>query len=188
LLSNYSTFTFPAQFLISKIQRNLRLGTEAELFAENETLFMDYEPDTMDVPRHVIYVSFKAISCYYSGKYDESARLINNLLNEVSLKKYPFTLLELKSLLALQYVLMREYDLFNQLANSIQRQVRMFSKSVCENILLFNKILKIAVSEAKRDKEKKINAVIPKLQALNPPYFAPTLMIRLDDKLVRSLV
>jgi hypothetical protein len=188
LLSNYSTFTFPAQFLISKIQRNLRLGTEAELFAENETLFMDYEPDTMDVPRHVIYVSFKAISCYYSGKYDESARLINNLLNEVSLKKYPFTLLELKSLLALQYVLMREYDLFNQLANSIQRQVRMFSKSVCENILLFNKILKIAVSEAKRDKENKINAVIPKLQALNPPYFAPTLMIRLDDKLVRSLV
>jgi hypothetical protein len=188
LLSNYSNFTFPAGFLLSKLSRHLRLGTEKELFAENETLFTDYEPDTLDVPRHLIYITYKALSCYYAGRYDEAARLINQLLNEVSLKKYPFTQLELKSILALQYVIMQDYELFNQLANSIQRQIRVYGKNVCENILLFTKILKIAVSEAKREKEKKINLVIPKLNTLKPGYFAPTMMIKLDEELVKNLI
>lgn len=187
LLTNYATYTFPAQFLISKLERHLRLGTESELHTENDNLFADYEPDVMDIPRHVIYVTYKALSSYYADKYDEAAKLINNLLNEVSLKKYPITQLEIKSLLALQYVLLRDYELFNQLANSIQRQIRLIGKDACENIQLFIKILKIAVSEAKKEKAKKINAVIPKLQGLKTNYFAPTLLVRLDEKLVRNL-
>src|SRR5688572_32079240 len=42
LLTNYSTYTFPAQFLISKIERNIRLGTEADLYAEAETVLVEY--------------------------------------------------------------------------------------------------------------------------------------------------
>jgi hypothetical protein len=187
LLTNYSTYTFPAQFLISKIERNIRLGTEADLYAEAETVLVDYEPDATDTPKHVIYITYRALACYYAGKYDEAAKLINTLLNEVSLKKYPFTLLEVKSLLALQYVLLQDYELFNQLANSIQRQIRMFGKDECENIQLFIKILKIAVSEAKKEKAKKIAAVIPKFSGLKVPYFAPTLLIKLDDALVNKL-
>lgn len=187
LLTNYATYTFPAQFLISKLERHLRLGTEGELHNENDNLLADYEPDVMDIPRHVIYVTYKALSSYYADKYDEAAKLINNLLNEVSLKKYPITQLEIKSLLALQYVLLRDYELFNQLANSIQRQIRLIGKDACENIQLFIKILKIAVSEAKKEKAKKINAVIPKLRGLKTNYFAPTLLVRLDEKLVRNL-
>lgn len=187
LLTNYATYTFPAQFLISKLERHMRLNTESELYAENDNLFVDYEPDVLDIPRHVIFVTYKALSAYYADKFDEAAKLINNLLNEVSLKKYPITQLEIKSLLALQYVLLRDYELFNQLANSIQRQIRLIGKDACENIQLFIKILKIAVSEAKREKAKKINAVIPKLQVAKAAYFAPTLLVRLDEKLVRNL-
>ncbi len=40
LLVNYSTFTFPPQFLISKIERHLRTGSEAELYPENESIFL----------------------------------------------------------------------------------------------------------------------------------------------------
>lgn len=187
LLTNYATYTFPAQFLISKIERHLRLGTEAELYGENDSLFMDYEVDLLDVPRHVIYITYKALSAYYVGKYDEAAKLINGLLNEVSLKRFPITQLEIKSLLALQYVLLHDYELFNQLANSIQRQIRLLGKDACENIQLFIKILKIAVSEAKKEKAKKINAVIPKLSGLKTNYFAPTLLVKLDEKLVVNL-
>ncbi|MBX2965737.1 MAG: hypothetical protein KF845_06300 [Cyclobacteriaceae bacterium] len=187
LLTNYPTYTFPAQFLISKFERHLRLNTETELYAENENLFADYEPDASDVPGHVIFVTYKALSAYYADKYDEAAKLINGLLNEVSLKKYPVTQLEIKSLLALQYVLIRDYELFNQLASSIQRQIRLIGKDACENIQLFIKILKISVSEAKREKAKKIHAVIPKLKVATASYFAPTLYIRLDEKLVNNL-
>jgi hypothetical protein len=63
----------------------------------------------------------------------------------------------------------------------------LIGKDACENIQLFIKILKIAVSEAKREKAKKINAVIPKLQAAQASYFAPTLLVRLDEKLVKNL-
>ncbi len=187
LLTNYSTYTFPAQFLISKIERNIRLGTEADLYAESEAVLADYEPDTTDIPKHVIYITYRALACYYAEKYDEAAKLMNTLLNEVSLKKYPVTLLEIKSLLALQYVLLQDYDLFNQLTNSIQRQVRAFGKDECENIQLFIKVLKIAVSEAKKEKAKKIAAVIPRFNGLKISYFAPTLLVKLDGALIDKL-
>lgn len=188
LLVNYPHYTFPAQVLVSKIERSLRLGTENELYAENESLFIDFEPDTLDVPRHTVFTMYRALSSYYVGKYEESAKIINTLLNEVSLKKYPFAQMEVKTLLALQYCMLNDFELFNQLANSIQRQIRLFGKHACENILYFIKILKIAVSESKKDKRKKISQLVPKLQGVKVNYFAPTLLVRMDDKFVDSLV
>lgn len=188
LLVNYPHYTFPAQVLVSKIERSLRLGTENELYAENESLFIDFEPDTLDVPRHTVFTMYRALSSYYVGKYEESAKIINTLLNEVSLKKYPFAQMEVKTLLALQYCMLNDFELFNQLANSIQRQIRLFGKHACENILYFIKILKIAVSESKKDKRKKISQLVPKLQGVKVNYFAPTLLIRMDEKFVDRLV
>jgi hypothetical protein len=187
LMVNYSTYTFPSQFLISKLERHLRSGNEADLYPENESIFLDYEIDMMDVPKHIIYIVYRAISAYYVGKFDEAAKMINGLLNDVSLKKYPYAQLEIKTLLALQYTLMRDFELFNQLSNSIQRQIRLFGKDSCENIQLFLKILKIATSEAKKEKAKKITGVIPKLSTIAVNYFAPTRLIKLDDKFVNLL-
>lgn len=187
LMVNYSTFTFPSQFLISKLERHLRTGTEQELYIENESIFLDYEVDILDVPKHIIYIVYRAISSYYIGKFEEAAKLINGLLNDVSLKKYPYAQLEIKTLLALQYTLMRDFELFNQLSNSIQRQIRLFGKDSCENIQLFLKVLKIATSEAKKEKAKKITAVIPRLNTIQVNYFAPTKLIKLDDKFVALL-
>jgi hypothetical protein len=130
---------------------------------------------------------YRALSSYYIGKFEEAAKLINGLLNDVSLKKYPYAQLEIKSLLALQYTLMHDVELFNQLSNSIQRQIRLFGKDSCENIQLFLKILKITTSEAKKEKAKKINAVIPRLSAINVGYFAPTKLIKLDERFVNLL-
>ncbi len=187
LLVNYPTYCFPSQFLITKIQRHLRLGNEADLYVENETLFLDFEIDALDVPKHTIYITYRALTCYYAGKYDEAAKELNNLLNEVSLKKYPVTFMEVKALLSLQYVMMQDYELFNQISNSIQRQIRLLGKDSCENILLFLRILRITTSEAKKEKAKKINAVIPKLKAIGITYFAPTLLVRFDEKFVKKL-
>jgi tetratricopeptide (TPR) repeat protein len=187
LLVNYPTYTFPAQFLITKIQRHLRLGNEADLYAENENLFLDFEVDPMDVPKHTIYTTYRAMACYYAGKYDEAAKILNNLLNEVSLKKYAITFMEVKALLSLQYVMLQDYELFNQISNSIQRQIRLLGKDSCENILLFLKVLKITTSEAKKEKAKKISALLPRLKTLEVKYFAPTLLIRFDEKFVKQL-
>lgn len=187
LLVNYPFYTFSAQFLISKLDRHLRLGTEKELYSENESLFIDFEADQLDVPRHMIYIIYRALSSYYIGKFDEAAKMINGLLNDISLKKFPFAQMEVKALLALQYCMLRDFELFNQLTNSIQRQIRLFGKDECENVLLFIKILKIAVSEAKKDKPKKIAALIPKFKAASVSYFAPTNLIKMDDQFIENL-
>jgi hypothetical protein len=155
---------------------------------ENESIFMDFEPDSQDIPKHLIFIVYKALSSYYVGKYDETAKLINGLLNDVTLKKYPFAQMEVKTLLALQYCLLKDFDLFNQLSNSVQRQIRLFGKDECENILLFLKILKVATSESKKDKPKKIQTLIPKFKALTVNYFAPTMLIKMDEKFVEALV
>jgi hypothetical protein len=105
----------------------------------------------------------------------------------MGLKKYPYVQIEIKTLLALQYCLMRDFELFSQLSNSIQRQLRLLGKDDCENVLLFLKMLKIATSESKRDKERKISALIPRLKQIELNYFAPTKLIKLDDKFVELL-
>jgi len=187
LLVNYSNYTFTARFLISKIERHLRNNTEKQLYAENESLLMDIEAETQDVPKHAIYTCYRAISCYYAGKYDEAAKIINHMLNEVGLKKYPFVQMEVKALLALQYCMLKDFELFTQLTNSVQRQIRMFGKDECENVLLFLKILRVATSEAKKEKAKKISAIIPKFKEVSVSYFAPTSLIKMDENFVEML-
>lgn len=187
LLVNYSNYTFTARFLISKIERHLRNNTEKTLFADNESLLMDIETETQDIPKHVVYVCYRAISSYYAGRYEEAAKIINTMLNEVSLKKYPFVQMEVKALLALQYCMLKDFELFTQLTNSVQRQIRMFGKDDCENVLLFLKILRVATSEAKKEKAKKIAAIIPKFKEVTVNYFAPTALIKMDENFIEAL-
>lgn len=188
LLVNYPYYTFSSRFLILKLERALRNNTEAELHGENESLFQEFETDTNDVPKQVIYAVYRSLTSYYVGKFDEAARILNNLINDVSLKQFPFIQMEVKALLALQYCLLRDFELFNQLSNSVQRQIRLIGKDACENVLLFLKILKIAISEAKKEKEAKITAIIPKLRKMEVTYFAPTNLIRMDAKFVERLI
>ena len=86
-----------------------------------------------------------------------------------------------------QYCLQNDYDLFNQLINSVQRQVRILGKDSCEHILQLAKILKISISEIKKNKPEKIQAIIDKFPQTNVTYFAPTLLIQRDSEFVNKL-
>ena len=187
LMSNYSLFSYPPQFLLTKIKRHNRLGNELEMYEENDLLFHDFECDKNDIPKYVTYVTYRALSCYYSDKPDEAARWINNLLNEISLKNFPYAQLEVKVILALQYCLMNDYDLFNQLINSIQRQIRLLGKENCEHILTFTKILKTSINDVKKNKSDKIRALVDKMKNNTVNYFAPTLYVKLDEKFISKL-
>lgn len=158
-----------------------------DMYPENEGLFLDFEVDMQDVPKYINYVMYRAISCYYVDKYDEAARWINNLLNEVSLKKYALAQLEIKIVLALQYCLMSDYDLFNQLINSIQRQIRLTGKDSCEHILLFSKMLKISISDIKKNKYEKIEALVDKFVRIDANQFSPTKLIKMDEAFIGKL-
>lgn len=187
LITNYTLYTYPAQFLITKMQRHIRLNTTREIYEENEGVFQDFEIDKLDVPTYVTYTMYRALASYYVEKYDEASKWINHLLNEVSLKKYPYIQLEIKIILALQYCLLNDFDLFNQLINSIQRQIRLLGKNNCEHILLLSKVLKVSISDNKKNKTDKIKSLVTKFKAVETQYFSPTQLIRLDDEFVQRL-
>lgn len=186
LMMNYPYYTFSAQFLVSKLQRHLRLGSEKDLFVENENLFEDIENDPLDVPRHVIYMVYRALSACYVDQYEEAARLLNNLLNDVSFKRYPLAQLEVKALLAVVYGMLRDVDLVMQLVSSVSRQAKLIEDKA-ENLMLIVKILKIATSEAKREKPRKILVLIQQFNSTPVSYFSPTRFIRMDDQFIERL-
>lgn len=187
LLTNYGLYTFPPQFLLSKLNKNMSNGNERLLYEESKKLFEDFEVDKSNIPQHVLYTLYRATSCYYVGKYDEAARWINNMLNEQSLKKLPYTLLEVKIFMALQYCLMKDFDLFNQLMNSIQRQVRLLGKDKCQHIIIYSKIFKASINQVKKGKATKISGHVGKLLKVKPTYYSPFNFIRLDDDFVNRL-
>jgi hypothetical protein len=187
LITNYSLFTFPTQFLISKILRHKRMETEDQMYEEDKMLFLEYESDINDVPNHTVYVSYRALSCYYAKKLEEASHWLNRLLNEVSYKKYPYAQLEIKIFLALIYCLNGEVDLFQQLMNSIQRQIRLIGKKNCDHLYLYSKILKISISNSQKEKPEKIKSIAEKIRQYRFVPFTPTLLITLDDKLIARL-
>ncbi|HEX8545343.1 MAG TPA: hypothetical protein VF691_00195 [Cytophagaceae bacterium] len=187
LLTNYNLYTFSPQFLLSKLERSLRLDVEINLYEENKALFEDYELDKNNTSQLVIYSLYRALACYYSEKFDESARWLNSMFNEHSLKRMPFLHLEIKLILALQYCLTKDYELFNQLINSIQRQIRQLGKGNCVYILIFTKILKMSLNDLKKSKANKIQSYINKLNKAKPAYFSPLQFIKMDEEFISRL-
>ena len=105
----------------------------------------------------------------------------------MSIKKYPYAQLEIKLFLALIYCLLDDYDLFNQLINSIQRQMRILGKETCDHLFLFSKILKISQSDAKKNKPAKIRELAEKIKQYEYFYFMPTLHVEFNDELINNL-
>ncbi len=73
------------------------------------------------------------------------------------------------------------------LINSIQRQIRLLGKDNCEHVLVFTKVLKIAISESKRNKYEKIQQLAEKFKTIDAPYFAPTKYVKFDETLLQKL-
>jgi tetratricopeptide (TPR) repeat protein len=187
LLTSYNAYTYPSRFLLTKLERHNRMGTSDSLYAENEAIFADFEPDPQDVAQYTIYMCYRALSCYHVKRYDQAAKWINQLLDTVSLKKYPYVYLEVKLLLSIQYCLMRESDLLAQLINSIQRQIRQLGKETCIHVVMMVKILKASMQSSRSDKEGKIRALLDKLRKTSYQGFSVTTYVKADDDFVARL-
>jgi hypothetical protein len=189
LLSSYNTHTYPARFLFTKLERQARMGSQEALYEENLGLFHDFEPDIQNVPQYVTYVCYRVLSQYYAEKYDEAIRWLNKLLNDISLKRFPYVHLEIKLLLSILYGIIKDNELLGQLVNSIQRQIRILSKETCIHVVLFIKILKIATQSNRAEREPKIRAVLERLRKTTlPSCFSLTRYMKLDDDFIRRIL
>ncbi|MFN0050204.1 MAG: hypothetical protein ACKVOU_13860 [Cytophagales bacterium] len=187
-LSNYSLYTFSPMFLLAKIERNMRDEQPNDVLENYKILFSEFESDPKDLASYMVLTFYK-IFCYFNAeKFDLCAKSIHTILNEVSLKRYQDIQLEIKTFLSLQYCLLDDFDLFNQLMNSIQRQVRMMGKKRLEHIVLICKIMKVSLSAgANRQKAAKIKMLSSRLNMEKVPYFSPFKHINFKDELLNKL-
>ncbi len=186
-VSNYTLYTFSPALLLSKQTFYLAERTEKLMYGEAKELFEDYEINKQNLPEYILYVNYRVSACFFAEKYDEAAKYLNNLLNETALKKYPNTFLEIKLLLALQYVMIKEHDLFNQLVNSIQRQIRLLGKDECAHAVIIIKICKTALNEGKKAKKAKLSILVDKLNLALPKYYSPFNYLNLNHQFIDKL-
>lgn len=180
-LSNYSLYTFPASFLLSKIQRIIDKDSSVDALEENKVIFTDFDCEVDDLPKFTIYHTYRALCYHFAGKNDQAAKIIHNLLNETTLKKYAEVQLEIKTFLALQYCLMNDEDLFNQLMNSIQRQIRISGKKKLEHVVLLTKVMKLTMGGAAKTKTSKLKLLVNKISFSKVAYFTPLRYIKYDE-------
>lgn len=189
LLSSYNMFTYPARFLFTKLERNTRANNLEILYEENQGLFIDFEADLENTPQYVTYVCYRAICQFYAGKYEEGVRWLNKLLNDVSLKRFPYVNLEIKLFLGVLYVLVKDEELLTQLLTSLQRQIRLLSKETCIHAVLIAKLLKISMQANKIEKEERIKTLFERIKKTLPKQtFCVTKYLRFDDELLNKII
>jgi hypothetical protein len=180
-IGNYDLYTFTPMILVTKLERALRSGHEDQLYEEMNESFSDFDTDPTDSAKFIIFYCYKALCCYYAGKYNEASRTLNDLLNLISFKKYQEILLEVKCFLLIIYTLEKDEDLFNQLLGSIQRQIRLLGKEESQNNLYLLKLLKASFQETGKSKEQKIKLAASKINFGNQSVFSPLQYIELND-------
>ena len=187
LLCSYSGYTFPSHVLWIFLSNSLRDGVGADLMSQNKVLFLHYEPDTQDVPNYLSYIAYRALCCYYAGEYQEAVTWIQQTFNQMSLRTQVYVQIELKALMALQYVLLDDYDAFVHVVNSLQRLLRVSKKEEVTHLVIFMKILKISMQDHRRNKLESIQELAARMPMPEPGRFSPTSCIEFDKECVKSL-
>ena len=173
LVMNFQSFTFPAVILNLYLDWYYNRGEIENLANWNRENFSDYEPDVQNIPGIVTYYSYRALTDFLAGKYEDSSASINQLLNEISFKSYPVTLMDLKLFLAIIYAAMDDYELFSQLAHSIQRQIRILGKENAQHAVFLIKYLKSYFSGAKKNRKEKLLEFYNQSKEALPNYYTP---------------
>ncbi len=186
LLFNHCAFT--SKFLISKIERHIELGTEADLYEFNRTALSNYEPDKNDIPNYINFAKYIAACAFYSKKYQEAIQVLNGLINDVSFKNYPHTEIEVKLLLALNYSMVNKYDPATSLLRSVTRKIREIEDDMgYENALIFYKILSLQMSSSARQVDQKITQLFAKFELLNQKSNRMLEYIKIDEVFIKQL-
>ncbi|MGF1532190.1 MAG: hypothetical protein ACFCUI_00685 [Bernardetiaceae bacterium] len=187
LLSNYSWYTYPTQFLQVKMSRAIDAGQAHTLAAEADVMFEGFVGDENNFAHYLNYQTYRALADHHAGRYNDARQRLNDLLNHTTIKKYPYALLECKALLAVTYVMLREEDLFHQLVGSIQRQIRLLGKRECWHVVVLIKLLKTALSPTKRDRQKKIAVLVKQFEQVPRKLFSPTAHLTFTTDFVENM-
>ncbi len=132
------------QYLNSKADRFLASGDHSGLTDIQADLDTNFDTEINDPYPFIHYQRYLAIIKFYHGDYSGSAKIINSLRNDISVKKFFHTDVECKLFQALNYCMIGEDGLCQTLLQSVKRQV--IEEGVdYENAHIFVRLLKSAL-------------------------------------------
>lgn len=124
LLNGYNFGMDCSKILFYKFKRHHGNGTVDQLKVDMEEHISKIDVDTYRLVTYLNYNLLFAYESFYEKNYENAARILYRVRNEVNLRKSPHMDVEVKLFLALCYVLLGESDLANQLILSLQRQLK----------------------------------------------------------------
>lgn len=178
---------FFVQFLNSKIEKYLSDNSVESLAEQNDILFSGIDIDNHEVYHYASYKKFIAVTKFYQKDYSGAAKTINELRNKMSLKKFLFTDVECKLFQALQYCIIGEDGLCQQIISSLKRQIKE-NEEEWISTRIFVKLLKAALKPADyRKKIKRITELWEEFNTKNNGSRPVLKFVRLDDVLIRRM-
>lgn len=184
---NHTVFT--TRFFKSKVERYLELGLEDRLEMENAVLIENYHPNPNDVPNFVNYYKYLSISSYYNNNHKEANDHIKEIINNISLKNYAHSEVEIKLLQCYLYCNTDKQDLAWNMIRSINRKIRELSDDAnYENASTYIKMIKTHLSSKKNNVEDKLLNLMEKYNYLNRGKNQILSGLRVDKNFITPLV
>jgi hypothetical protein len=180
------------QFLNSKVERFLHNNDAQSLADMNADMEPVFEQNPENPFPFVSYHRFMAICKFYQGDFAGSARTINKMRNDMSMKKYWQTDIECKLFQALNYCMIGEDGLCSQILQSIKRQVEPEAGEETgtehEAVNVFIRMLKTAIKpEEFRKKVAKVNELYAEWTTVNTGTNPWMPWLKMDDSMLRRM-
>ena len=175
-----------SEFLFHKLNYHRRTGTMDQMISDVENYIQQIEVEPYRLSYYVNYYMFLAHAYFVTGKYKKVTRILYILRNEVNLRKHLHTDLEVKFFLALGYVMVKDFDLANQLILSLQRQLRKTTMHMYEHAKILIKILNLALGGKPRTRRRNLETNITKWKEENVGKYALLHYIDMEETLMRN--
>jgi hypothetical protein len=188
MCTRHAMHFYIAQYLNTRVEKYLNDKNIDNLVFLNDTLNTTLDISPNEEYHFVAARKFIAISKFYQNDFSGAAKTINELRNDISIKKYLYTDIECKLFQALQYCIMGEDSLCHQIISSVKRQISE-NEQQWESATVFIKLLKTALKPLDyRKKIKRVNdqwlEFIEKNNASSHPILR---FVKLDETLMRRM-
>ncbi|MEP7263468.1 MAG: hypothetical protein ABI772_03170 [Bacteroidota bacterium] len=188
MMEQHMMHFFAIQFMRSRVIKYLQDNNVDSLTMYHDRYAKGMDIHNSETYHYIWYRKYDAIVKFYQKDFHGSARKINELRNELSMKQYLYTDVDNKLFQALNYCMLGDDSLCMQIINSLKRQIIDFEGEF-QSTKTFVKILKTALKPADlRKKVKRMGELWSEFEEINKSSSNPVLTyVKLDDNMLRRL-
>jgi hypothetical protein len=161
----------------------LFLLSRAERLVESNDIAVRFEPNVEDTLTFLCWHVSRAYDFFIAKQYAEAASCLNQLVNEVSFKNYPFAEAQVKLFLGTSYLLAEKTEQAEVTIRSISRKLS--GEDLVDRFpaaQAFSRFLKTALNDSSAQKKKKTEQAYASFRQLNVGPEAILKFLKLSDE------